>query len=298
MKKLPTLIVLLIVTLGLISIIAYAYQSSQKRAVLPITTSPQTVKNLSYIIDGTTYTLIDGKNAAGTVQLFGEPVYGDLNGDGDSTDAAVLLTYNPGGSGTFYYATLALKTNGEYRVTNTLLLGNRIAPQTVEIHEGRAVFNYAERKATDPMTTPPSLGKSLWIHYDTKTGEIGELAQGFEGEANPLMMNLTMKKWNWVKTSMNNDTTLIPKKENVFTLLFSQDGKVAIGTDCNRVSGIYTDKSPKLTFSNLIMTKMFCEGSDEDAFVKALENITSYHFTSKGELILEIAMDSGIMVFK
>ena len=174
MKKLPTLIVLLIVTLGLISIIAYAYQSSQKRAVLPITTSPQTVKNLSYIIDGTTYTLIDGKNAAGTVQLFGEPVYGDLNSDGDSTDAAVLLTYNPGGSGTFYYATLALKTNGEYRVTNTLLLGDRIAPQTVEIHEGRAVFNYAERKATDPMTTQPSIGKSAMILYDASTNTISQ----------------------------------------------------------------------------------------------------------------------------
>ena len=110
-----------------------------------------------------------------TLSIFGEPVYGDLNGDGKN-DAVILLVNNPGGSGTFYYAVLAMNSNDDkYMPTNTIFLGDRIAPQTVEIHDGVALFNYVERKAGEPMTTRPSMGKSLWINYDAKTGQISEL---------------------------------------------------------------------------------------------------------------------------
>ena len=54
---------------------------------------------------------------------------GDLNGDG-TPDVAFLLTQSPGGSGTFYYAVVALRTATGYTGTNAVLLGDRIAPQT------------------------------------------------------------------------------------------------------------------------------------------------------------------------
>jgi heat shock protein HslJ len=265
------------------------------------------VKNLTYTVDGQTFTLINGKvsmdvapgsSAQQTLQIFGEPVYGDLNGDGVANDAALLLVNNAGGSGAFYYAVLALNTNGVYKATNSLLLGDRIAPQTVEIHDGRAVFNYAERKANEPMTTQPSIGKSLWVHYDVKTGEIGELAQGFEGEANPSTMSLGMKKWEWVKTEMNDGAVTTPKKSGVFSLTFATDGNVKISTDCNAMSGKYSVKGNTLLITQMLSTKMFCEGSQELEFSKTLGSIASFLFTSKGELILEVKMDSGVMVFR
>jgi hypothetical protein len=45
-------------------------------------------------------------------------------------------------------------------------------------------------------------------------------------------------------------------------------------------------------------TKMFCEGSQENVFSQSLTEVVSYLFTTRGELILEIKMDSGVMVFK
>jgi hypothetical protein len=138
--------------------------------------------NATYTVGGEVFTLIDGRAShpvvpgsvtMNTLQVFQNPTIGDLNGDGQP-DAAVLLVNNPGGSGTFYYAVLAMNENGAYRATNALLMGDRISPQTVEIHDGRSVFNYADRKPGEPMTTQPSVGKSLWIQYDPTTGEISE----------------------------------------------------------------------------------------------------------------------------
>jgi hypothetical protein len=149
------------------------------------------IKNMTYVVSGETFTLKDGKAekeyvpgsaSKNTLTMFGEPVYGDLNGDGKN-DAAILLTNDTGGSGTFYYAVLAINNGTSYRATNAMLLGDRIAPQTVEIHDGRTVYNFAERKAGEPMTTQPSVGKSVWINYDKNTGEIGEWVKDFEGES-------------------------------------------------------------------------------------------------------------------
>ena len=103
--------------------------------------------------------------------IFGEPVLGDLNGDG-LIDKAVWLTEEPGGSGTFFYAEFLMNTGSGYKTTNTVFLGDRIAPQTLEISNGQAVYNFAERKITDPMTAQPSVGKSVWVNYYKETDKI------------------------------------------------------------------------------------------------------------------------------
>lgn len=150
------------------------------------------VKNISVKIGGETFDLVNGRaekeiapNSATKNKLimFGEPVMGDLDKDGDE-DAAILLANDLGGSGTFYYAVLAINNNGVYKATETMFLGDRIAPQTINIMEGRAVYNFAERKAGEPFSTMPSIGKSVWVHYDVKTNQIGEWVKDFEGESN------------------------------------------------------------------------------------------------------------------
>jgi heat shock protein HslJ len=160
------------------------------------------------------------------------------------------------------------------------------------------MYNYAVRKANEAMTVAPSIGKSLVVHYDLKTKSIGELAQNFEGEADPNRMTLGMKKWSWVKTQMNDGKITTPKKADVFTLTFAKDGTVQVTTDCNGMGGNYTTTGKKLTFSQMISTMMYCDGSQEQEFAAKLQDTASYMFTSKGELILEIKMDSGTMTFK
>lgn len=148
--------------------------------------------NTTYTISGKEYQLINGKIqneiAPGSaskevVSIFGEPVYADLDKDAD-LDAVMYLTQETGGSGTFFYIVLAINDDGTYKGTEAMLLGDRIAPQNINIIDGRAVANFAERRPGDPMTTQPSIGKSVWIHYDSTTGKIGEWVKDFEGESN------------------------------------------------------------------------------------------------------------------
>ncbi len=155
-------VIVIAVVAVILGIIRYNVTSGGK--TVPVVSSLD-VNKISYVIDGETLALGD------SLKVFGQPVYGDFNSDGKQ-DAAVLLVSNPGGSGTFYYAVLAINKGDKYVATNALLLGDRIAPQTVEVREGRAIYNYADRALTDPMVTPPSIGKSLWVNYNSATGQI------------------------------------------------------------------------------------------------------------------------------
>ncbi len=124
------------------------------------------------------------------------------------------------------------------------------------------------------------------------------VVDNFEGEADPSRMNLQMKTWTWISALYNDGREIKPLKPNEFTLTFSQDGTFSVSTDCNSGGGKYTDNGSKITLKDIISTEMFCEGSQEVEFNQLLANSTSYHFTSKGELILDLKFDSGSVVFK
>jgi hypothetical protein len=127
--------------------------------------------NATYIVEGQKIRLIDGRSetesAPGSAikvitSVFGKPVYGNIDG-GSGADAALILTYNPGGSGTFYYVAAALNVNGFYLGTRAILLGDRVAPQNVSVSNGVIVANYADRRRDEPMAASPSVGKSKYL---------------------------------------------------------------------------------------------------------------------------------------
>ncbi len=289
------------VLLGLVVIVALAF-FIQKKAASP--------KNATYMIDGHAVTLVNGVSsepaAPGsaskiTTQYFGNEVSHDFDHDG-RPDVAFILTQNSGGSGTFYYVVSALNTANGYVGSDAVLLGDRIAPQTIEMSQNPStpdviVVNYADRKQGEAFTVQPSVGKSIWLKLDTKTMQLGEVAQNFEGEANPSTMTLGMKKWDWVHTTYNNDTTVTPKT-NKFSLTLKSDKTFSAMTDCNGVGGQYTVVGNKITFTKMMSTLMYCEGSQEQDYSKMLSQVQSYLFTSKGELVLVLSYDSGSMVFR
>jgi hypothetical protein len=98
-------------------------------------------------------------------RYFGNEAEGDLNDDG-VPDVGAIITQEPGGSGTFFYAVAAIKTPNGYRGTNAVLLGDRIAPQTLSIENGLLTVNYADRKPDEPMVAKPSVAvsKRLVVH--------------------------------------------------------------------------------------------------------------------------------------
>ena len=94
--------------------------------------------------------------------MFSEPVIGDVNGDGID-DAVVLLTYNPGGSGTFYYIAAALVSADGYKGTNAVLIGDRIVPKEMQIERGNIVCIYLDRAPEEPYSARPSREKKKYF---------------------------------------------------------------------------------------------------------------------------------------
>ncbi len=132
-------------------------------------------------------------------------------------------------------------------------------------------------------------------HYLTTTPIV---VDDFEGEADPSKMTLGMKTWRWIRSEYNDGRVVTPNMADKFNLTFNTDGTFGASTDCNGIGGNYTAKDGEISFSQMISTLMYCEGSQESEFRDSLANSTSYHFTSKGELILDLKFDSGSVIFR
>ena len=146
----------------------------------PVTHPARDPLDATYMIEGALVPLIHGKIERTVVQgsatrmtttVLGQPVYGDLNGDG-SPDAAVILVHDPGGSGTFYYAAAALYIGQGYKGTNAILIGDRIVPKTIELTNYFINIAYADRLPAESMSAEPSVDRQLNLIVDN-----GRLAQ-------------------------------------------------------------------------------------------------------------------------
>lgn len=127
----------------------------------------------------------------------------------------------------------------------------------------------------------------------------GIVVNNFEGEADPSRMTLDMKAWGWISALYNDGREVKPKNPNAFALTFNNDGTFSASTDCNGLGGNYSVQTDgTILFSEIVQTLMYCEGSDEAEFVQLLTNASSYHFTSRGELVLSLKFDSGSAIFR
>ncbi|MCA9361397.1 META domain-containing protein [Candidatus Kaiserbacteria bacterium] len=261
--------------------------------------------NAVYLVDEEEFRFEDGlftkviaqeSSFLATAKIFGEPVYGDLDGDGDN-DALVIIVYQPGGSGTFYYVGASINNDGRYQGTDTILLGDRISPQTMEINNGIGLVNFADRKDGEPMATSPTVGKTLRVKVDTDDYRLGVVENDFVGEADPDTMKLSMKEWVWFKTLSDSEDEMAPPNVEDFSLVFA-DGTFKAKTDCNALSGLYQSKDNKLSFNSIVSTEMFCQDSLESEFISYLNETATYQFTAKGELLLLSEEGDKVIYFK
>jgi len=237
----------------------------------------------------------------GGFYLFNNYIYEEKQGDGN--------TYEP------YRATLT----GEYLCLPHV---DTSGPQTLECAFGLKTddgthyaldFNLmsqamqdlrtGERITASGVVTPVErLSTDHWRKYPivaifSVTDSLMRVAENPEGEADPSRMTLEMKTWVWISSLYNDGREILPKQSGKFTLLF-EDGKILVTSDCNSGSTSYATASSTISFGPIVSTKMFCEGSQEKEFFTMIENSTSYHFTGKGELILDLKFDSGSVVFR
>jgi hypothetical protein len=145
---------------------------------------PVDIGDLTITIENQNFTMTDGVGALNaapgsaiknTVRILGDPVEGDIDGDGN-VDAALMIQNDPGGSGVFYYAVVAINDGGSYRASNALPLGDRIEPQSIQFRDQRFVYNYAVRKPGEAMDVRPSVERNELVRLDPATGLISAVS--------------------------------------------------------------------------------------------------------------------------
>lgn len=303
MKKIFTIIItlLIIIAAGILTYI------SNNDSVDNVTPNPivKDIPTVRYIINeeeivlvnGVSYTQIPGAKSTTTTRYFGNDIKADFDNDGNE-DIAFIVTQTTSGSGVFYYLVATLNKKDGAVGTYGFFIGDRIAPQSTSLGTNNTiVINYADRKPGESFVTAPSVGKSVILKFDTNINQFGEVVKNFEGEADPKVMKLDMKTWTWVSTTYNDGKVIKPKTANKFNLTFK--GKTfSVSTDCNGIGGEFTLNGNQITFEKMMSTLMFCEGSQESEFSKSLAEVSSYRFTSKGELVFDLKYDSGVMIFR
>ena len=248
----------------------------------------------SFVIDGELIKLkngvseirIDKSSASKIVTKYtGINAKGDLNND-SLVDMAVILTQETGGSGTFYYVAVISSKNKRYYGSNAIFLGDRIKVNRVEVKNGEVVVNYWDRKKSESMVEEPTVATSKTFAFVND-----------ELKAKNSTTVLVGEKWIWEKTIMNNGDVTTPKNVEAFSLIFKEDGKISITTDCNSYKGSYEIVNNKLLLGPLLSTRMHCEDSQEDIFINFINAVDSLLISDGQKLILMLKFDSGSLIF-
>jgi len=128
--------------------------------------SDSAIANATYAVEpapGGTAKLVDGVftapsptgGATGgvTVRLADPRASGDLNGD-KAPDAAVVLTAQTGGSGTFYNLHAVLNEGGAANPLAPVFLGDRVMLKEIVIKDGRITVDMVVAGPSDPACCP------------------------------------------------------------------------------------------------------------------------------------------------
>ncbi len=176
MKKISYIILGMAVII-LAVVITMVNQTAQEiKKAIPTDDNEPSPYNATYIIDDSPVALVSGKaeeaindsSSKKITTVFDAQKKADVNADGKD-DVVVILTQTNGGSGTFYYAAVALGTDAGYDGTTAVLLGDRIAPQTIDIHDSIIAVNYADHKEGAPMTDQPTEDITKYLKVSGKT---------------------------------------------------------------------------------------------------------------------------------
>lgn len=113
-----------------------------------------------------------------------------------------------------------------------------------------------------------------------------------EEEASPILDT----PWIWKQTVHLDGTTVVPLSSEAFILTLGSDRRYTSTTDCNSLSGNFVIDQEVLSLSPAESTLMFCENSQETAYVNDL--VLANSFAIEGdELVLNLNRDYGTMRF-
>ena len=153
-----------------VALVVVAACASTGTASSGVTSSvvPPDPSNATFKIERDTVALVNGRaereaapgSATKVVATLADPrVSGDVDGDG-RPDTVVVLIYQPGGSGTFFYVAALLNVSGGVTTTPAVLLGDRIKVTGVKLDGRTIVVDVLDRSAGQPLSESPSVAST------------------------------------------------------------------------------------------------------------------------------------------
>jgi uncharacterized membrane protein len=108
---------------------------------------------------------------------------GDLSQDG-TDEVVALLARSSGGSGTFFYLAVMKEVEGDLSNAETVLLGDRVRVESLEIFEGSLIVTLLEHGPEDPACCPSRRVLRSWMEHQERLREVvvlrGKLIYGHE----------------------------------------------------------------------------------------------------------------------
>jgi len=154
----------LVLAVALVAVTACASTGTAGSGVTS-SVAPPDPSNATFKIERDTVALVNGRAereaAPGsatkvTTTLADQRVSGDVDGDG-RLDTVVVLIYQPGGSGTFFYVAALLNAIGGVTTTPAVVLGDRIKVTGVKLDGRTILVDVLDRTAAQPLTESPSI---------------------------------------------------------------------------------------------------------------------------------------------
>ncbi|HKK54311.1 MAG TPA: META domain-containing protein [Patescibacteria group bacterium] len=174
---------------------------------------------------------------------------------------------------------------------------NGLGYEDLELKQVRSASG-ARYQSEDSEVVAWNKGDEITIYENDESIFVGTKDNLEEGVFNvDINSNLVGKTWVWKETIMSNDEKVVPKNPKAFTITFKEDGSVSGSTDCNSFGGSYELSDNKIEFSPFAMTKMYCEGSQEQEFVDLVKESNTVQFNNENNLVLLLPFDSGSIIF-
>jgi heat shock protein HslJ len=237
--------------------------------------------------------IVEGSATELLIRLM-DVAFGDLDGDGVS-DAAVVLVTDPGGSGTFYELAAVVNQDGNPEHVATISLGDRAQIEALSVKAGQIVVEMITHGPDDPMCCPTQQVVQTYALQGDGLVQVSSEIVSSEPAGDPVITSIEWR-WSGLIETMPAAQSVVPDPEN-YTLILQPDGGLHIKADCNVVGGSHTLEGDGLTIALGPSTMAYCgEQSLDQQFQVLLSNVDGYGIED-GQLVLKLQADAGSMIF-
>lgn len=195
------------------------------------------------------------------------------------------------------YATSITTTAGKQHFTLTLESTGAASLEEVSVNSRIATKSGTWQIADNSSKVVVDIAQQtpLQFVYTNTTPSTLQYQTGGELNWQPSLMLIKQEsifayKWQWLSTLDKQQKVVFTPPENVFGLVFSQDGRLAISTDCNSATGSFSLNGQKISFSEIASTLKYCPDSKEIDFYDQLKLAKSYQLDNQR---LKINLSNG-----